>query len=781
MTVQEALGKVKTIRIPGSGFPVEETVAEGLIPYVGDDVRIRRLETKSGYCPPATLQIRVADDRVRKQIRAKGIRLPEQKEWIYFDIAEDGTGLMTSSTPHFLYTLLSWITEELLGKQLAESRNWYREAAFRRNHSRFDVLLTQYARTQKDFNRESYIREYARLGFTHIEVNGLATPFPHEQGVPDEYYPDFYTYCPALDQFVESRLNRGTYPAEYLQANLNFLKANAALALKYGLTPGLLCFEPRSVPDSLLQKYPMLRGPRVDHPFRSFKPRFSLTTVHPAVQRHYSELIYNLLREVPELDYLAVWSNDSGSGFEHTKSLYVGRNGGAFLIREWKDDAEIARSAAGNIANYFRVLKASARRINPDFRVITRLESFYGEREFLWPELKEGVDAEVNSLLVSGWENNYAHPRYPDIQVLNSALHQSLRPEEGRAMRELQGRGSEAFFYHFLSSHANHEPLLGIPFPFLVHEKLRAFTGIGAEALAHMGGIQPPDQVPYPVNQDLFRLFQMDPELDLTITLKALAGRYTGGARDAKSLVRCWKLIDQAVRHFVPLPLYSGFGLIWLRLWARPLVPDIEQIPETERAYYERFICSAPHNPNRVDLAKDILFELIPTDFAGLALNRIDRNVWPFLNRAIDLLETKMRQAGKERNQRPYIVFRDLWFRTLALKCLYETLRNTVAWVWGVHTYIDARTAEKKTKARKVLREMVKREIANCRDFLDLWENSPVEFMMISGIGETTFIHGENLPQLVRRKMDLMKKYGNALPRIDAGFMWRVPGSPHES
>jgi hypothetical protein len=52
--------------------------------------------------------------------------------------------------------------------------------------------------------------------------------------------------------------------------------------------------------------------------------------------------------------------------------------------------------------------------------------------------------------------------------------------------------------------------------------------------------------------------------------------------------------------------------------------------------------------------------------------------------------------------------------------------------------------------------------------------------MMVSGVGETTFIHGENLPQLVRRKMELMKKYGSALPRIDAGFMWRVPGNPYE-
>ena len=82
---------------------------------------------------------------------------------------------------------------------------------------------------------------------------------------------------------------------------------------------------------------------------------------------------------------MAVWSNDSGSGFEHTKSLYVGRNGGPYLVREWKDDEDIARLAADNIAHFLPPPRDAAARINPGFRVITRLESFYGERQQLWP------------------------------------------------------------------------------------------------------------------------------------------------------------------------------------------------------------------------------------------------------------------------------------------------------------------------------------------------------------------------------------------------------------
>ena len=92
----------------------------------------------------------------------------------------------------------------------------------------------------------------------------------------------------------------------------------------------------------------MLRGPRVDHPFRSFRPRYTMTLTHPRVREHYAEMMAALMREVPDLGFLAVWSNDSGSGFEHTKSLYVGRNGGAYMIREWRDDADIAQIAGGH-------------------------------------------------------------------------------------------------------------------------------------------------------------------------------------------------------------------------------------------------------------------------------------------------------------------------------------------------------------------------------------------------------------------------------------------------
>ena len=128
------------------------------------------------------------------------------------------------------------------------------------------------------------------------------------------------------------------------------------------------------------------------------------------------------MREVPDLGFLDVWTNDSGSGFEHTKSLYVGRNGGAYMIREWKDDAAIAKTAGdARRSQFFGLLRDAARAVNPDFRVITRLESFYGEHETVWAGLGDGIDVETTSLIARGWEMPYRHPRYPDSQLASTA------------------------------------------------------------------------------------------------------------------------------------------------------------------------------------------------------------------------------------------------------------------------------------------------------------------------------------------------------------------------
>jgi len=640
--VKDVFRQTRWVNIPRKKLPVEATIAAEFVSDWAAEGVFQRRDSLSMPSQVDTFYIAVVPPGEDRTVSLPGMDKRRDKDWCYFYTDEGRCSWLISSKPAFLYMAWTYLKEHMAEQSVKDLSPWFHQPGFAVEKSTFDLFLTQYARLIRDFKREEYVREYARLGFTHIEVNGLAADFPAENGIPGEFYPGFYTYCPALDQFVTSRLNQGLYPAEYLQANLDRLKENASIALKYGLMPGILCFEPRSVPETLFDKYPTLRGPRVDHPFRSFKPRYSLALNHPLVQQHYAELISNLLHEVPELGFLSIWTNDSGAGFEHTKSLYVGRNGGAYMIREWKDDKAIAASAAANISGFFKLLRDEARKTNPCFRVITRLEPFYGELEFLWPKLHDGIDVEGNSLLTKGWETNYSHPCYADVKVLGSALHNDLTREEKNRREELKQRGSECFFYHFFGSHTNHEPLLGIPFPWLVYEKLKAAYDLNLSALAHLGGIHPPDKVPYAVNQEVFRRFQLDPKRSIDAIIEDIARTFVG-IDFAPELCQAWHLVDEAVRSFSPLSIYSHYGVVWQRLFIRPLVPDISRIPEEERAYYESQMCTSQHNPNRVDLAQDVLFILLTKETAAQALARIDMNVWSPLEQGSGLMEWGMK------------------------------------------------------------------------------------------------------------------------------------------
>ncbi len=778
MKIREVMQQVREVRIPKKGFPVEETIAKDLIKSCHIRAEVRSVEDAGFISEEGTLYVAVAPKGLLGRLDQQGLIFSSSHDWVSLNSDINRCLWLLSSKPCFLYLGFSHLIEDLAHRDVAEGLPWMKEMGFSVEKSTFDLFLTQYARLIRDFDRERYVREYARLGFTHIEVNALAFSTPWEKGIPGEFYPDFYTYCPALDQFVSSRLNQGIYPEDYLASNLKRLKENARLAVKYGLVPGLLCFEPRSVPDAFFKKYPTLRGARVDHPFRSFKPRYNMSIAHPVVRKHYQELLVRLMKEVPELGYMTIWSNDSGAGFEHTKSLYVGRNGGAYLVREWREDEAIARTAASNIIRFFTLMRDAGSRVNPEFRVVTRLESFYGERGHLWPQLGDRVDVEVNSLLAKGWESNYSHPRYPDVPVLGSAYHNTLADEEREAMKDLNARNSRAYFYHSFGCHTNHEPLLGIPFPWLTYQKLQAFANSGVRTVAHIGGIQPPDKVPYAVNQEIFRLFQLDPSLDIEEAVRKISLRYAG--RDfAGDLVQGWRLVEQAIRAFLPLSIYTHYGVVWQRLFVRPLVPDIEKIPESERAYYESRMCTSIHNPNRIDLARDVLFDLISKDYARLAYSRIDDNVWVPMESAVRLFGEKLEGAREAGDKKAEKVFVDQYFRARALKCLFVTLRNTAVWIYAVHEYLESDRADSRAACREVLDEMIDRELTNCAELIAIWEQAPIEWMIVSGSEETPFIYAENFPELIAKKMSLMEKYRGFEPSVDPDYMFRLKNNPY--
>jgi hypothetical protein len=766
MKVREALSRITCIQTPGHA-PLVVQAAAGAIAE-GTGASIVEVDSLDPAAPAGVFQIA---GPVRSSPRG-GLAAPR----IDLQLRPDGSGRLLSAGGRLLYAAARYLVDVLVDRELGMvEQGVAMTPSFAWNRSCYDLFLTQEGRIQHGLDVEAYVRQLAAWGYTHVEVNALAYPMGLETGPKGETYPMFYTYCPALDQFVYSSLNKGLYPFYYLSANLAVLKRNAALARKYGLVPGLLSFEPRSVPEEFFARYPMLRGPRVDHPFRSFRPRYTMTLAHPRVREHYAELMTALMREVPDLGFLSVWSNDSGSGFEHTRSLYVGRNGGAYMIREWKDDAEIAKTAGTHAVRFFSLLRDAARTVNPDFRVITRLESFYGEHDTVWAGLGSGVDVETTSLVARGWEMPYRHPRYPDSSAINggSVYQLDFAARERELGSELRARDAAAHHYFSAGPHQMFAPLIGVPYPRLTWRRLKLLHDNGVTTIANIGGTCPPALVPFNVNHEILRRFQFDAAMDIDEALESIAVGWAG-PEFRPLLQKAWALAEEAILAFPnTTTLYATIGFTWYRLWARPLVPNIEAIPPGERAYYEDFMCTTPHNPNNVDLSRDVLFALLTPEKSAQDLERIDAHVWRPLNHAIDLLASTEADAAAQLGSDN--VIRDQWVRLRALRCWIMTHRNVSAWVAGVHGWMGAQTGADRARWRTVLDRMIAKEVANSRDLMDLADLG-IEFMATTDLGESPLMHGRNLKPLLARRIALMERHAKDDPFIDPGYMERMAG-----
>ncbi len=734
-TVEDALRRATSIGIPAVSLPVERTVAESLLKRMSPGARIDE-GLESSPLRPGCFRVRVIR---REEDTSAG--------WFSFSIATDGTGDLTASRPHLLYAAMCRVLEEWGGDDVQKYATARKEVFRLPWLEGNDGLFVGVPRFIRNYDPEASIREMARLGCSHVSVNVLATTQAAEQGVPGEVYPRFYVYSPDIDQFVETDLTRGLYPPEYLQANLDLLKKNASLAGAYGLTPGLTVCSPRTMPDAFFTKYPYLRGARVDHPFRSYHPRYTATLAHPLVRWHYAQLMKKIMKEVPQLGYLTLWTNDSGSGFEYVSTLYAGRNGGAYLIREWKSDSVIARAAGGNVLRYLRLLRDAASETNPRFRVITSLAYFGSEKDIILNGLGDRLDLQVQ----------------PD-DTSDAQRWSSIRA---------RGRSGPALFS---SVRAAPNYVLGVPSPWLTYEQLNSAASVLVPNLSVT--FDPPSLAPWSVNREVIRAYQSRSGTPVDTIVTSIARRWCGPDA-APGLVVAWKLADEAVRSFPDVPLYgNSWAFPWYRHWVRPFVPDIDRIPKGERAYYERHMIASFNNPTLVDFGADALWLLMDREKAGSIVVACDSLVRGPLDGAIRILDTLAGAEPQKRGAGPGII-RDQRDRLVALRCYYRTLRNVAGWIAGVHGYIGARSPGERERMLREVRETIDDELKNAGELYELWSTTRTEFMPVAALGESWALYGENFGELLRKKIALMRQHRNDTPAIDPDFMWRVgPESP---
>ncbi|QYM78689.1 hypothetical protein K0B96_15510 [Horticoccus luteus] len=684
-------------------------------------------------------------------------------------IATEGSGLFAAA--RLLAHGLTGATREKLAAGLLLPRS------FSMNRPIWDGSFAQYWKSNRGFSPEQYAATLAEAGFTHLEVNSLQASFPYEDSVPGEYYSQFYTYCPGFNHFIDTPLTRGFWPAQYLDANLERLQNLAALARKYGLKPSVCLYEPRSLPERFFQRYPTLRGARIDHPFRSRLPRYTMAQDHPVVKHHFRLATQALMKAVPDLDAMSIWTNDSGGGFEHTASLYIGRNGGPYMIREWRSADKIAEASGKSIGAFLRNVRGAAAEVNPDFQLSLRIEPFKMEHDHLKSELGRGVHWEGPSMLARGYALPYSHPHYADQQgVAGGMFHCQMDPREKPELAKERAQGIEPILTYSPGPVWNQEPLIGIPWPRMIHARLSQLKEIGADLVSAMGGLANTTATPFWPNPAAIRAAQFTPERSIDDVLTDEAVRFAGTTH-GPALAKAWALFEEAVTWQPIVPLFCGFGFCWQRTWDRPLVPDIEAIPAADRFYYERHGCFQHNNPGVNDLGKDVLFNLITRESADKMVPRFDKNLFPRIAKTEKFIAGVLAKCGDD--AQATAAFADLRDRIRAYRHWAVTLRSVAAWCSGVYGYLESKTAAQKKAHEKFLQAAIDLEIDNARGLLDHFEHSPTEFMVVSATGENTFIYGKNFGEHLRAKIRLMEKYRHKKPRIDKDILWRAPtGQP---
>jgi hypothetical protein len=309
---------------------------------------------------------------------------------------------------------------------------------------------------------------------------------------------------------------------------------------------------------------------------------------------------------------------------------------------------------------------------------------------------------------------------------------------------------------------------MGVPYPYLTWEKLSRMYSHGVTNLAQMGGAFPPEKVPFNPNHETVRAFQYNPAGDGENEIHNIALRWAG-EKNADLLTEAWKLTEKAILGFPNISsLYSALGFTWYRLWIRPLVPDYEALTAEQRAYYEEFMCTTPHNPNNVDLGRDVLFTIVNAEKAAKDVLRIDENVWKFIDEAIEILENADCEDAPE-------VIHDQVLRIKALRCWIMTNRNVAGWVSAVHGFMATNDGIKRESCRASLRSLIEMEIKNSWSLLELLGDD-VEFMAMTDKGETPLVHGTNIKENIHKRIRLMQEHMDDEPYIDPDYIQRMAG-----
>ncbi len=652
-------------------------------------------------------------------------------------VPASGRVIVEGSTPRAVYQGVLLLEDRLAeSPAVPASMNETFVLRFKDRYLIWDALLTGQNKCAIGFDLERHLREAVRLGYSGIECNRFVGMTLVQQGDPRDPYP-WYTYWgPSMDQFVSSALFEGVFPKDYLDRNLADLKHVVAMAESFGLKPIFVGYEPRYVPEEFLQRRPDLRGPRVDHPLRSMVPRYSLCSDRPEVLEHYRSLAARLAKEVPGIREMHVIFKDSGAGLCWSPSLYAGRNGPAYC-----KDVPMGQ----RMRNLFLAIQQGFRDGGRSIEVVAQP---HGATRREIDAFFEAVPKEVGFTAGNwaSWSIAGADPLGVDRYVL-------------ARLRET-GRRTIYYQQHFFGFDV--APTSEFPLLYYLAERLKRAQSLGLDVLNTLGGIVSPPIKDRSAMQEVYREFLLNPDLPAAELVSRVALQL-GGAECEGLLVEIWKNIHTT---FESNRRQIGFALgteyTSRRTLVRPLVADTPALLAEEREWWLAFTFGGNLRFGHAHLFRGE--GSLPSE-GWYAANR-DQSIRArdVFQRSSDQLRAFLRDHPNAGRDHPYLPTHERQLRFLGH--VYATGANLYEGQRILDRYLQ-KNIEDELKHEVLLdaerfRAVVRAEITNTEAFLKLVEEGG-DIGMVLLPEETTWGYSINLPELLRRKIEVMTRH---LPEV---------------
>jgi hypothetical protein len=185
-----------------------------------------------------------------------------------------------------------------------------------RSAADFDTLASQALRLRS--------RGRVELGVTSLSGRTLAD-------IPAGGSPwhDYTSCLPSLEKFFPHRDLLPFVDAGHVRANQQLLREKLSILRRHKLSAAAQFHMPWLLPEPFFEKFPQLRGPRIDHPRRSRREAFAMCVDTEAGRAFYADMFGQFAREVPELSTVHLLTNDAGGGLCWADWQYIGPNGPA--------------------------------------------------------------------------------------------------------------------------------------------------------------------------------------------------------------------------------------------------------------------------------------------------------------------------------------------------------------------------------------------------------------------------------------------------------------------